>query len=79
MNTQKEINKQLVTELKKYKAEAKKYRKGFEIEKNIKNGLYFFILTNDLLELLKQFRKTNDYQAEDYHVKSLEFLINRLP
>jgi hypothetical protein len=55
-----------------------KYKQNFEIEKNIKNGLYFFILTHDLLGLLKEFRKTNDYEDIDYHVKCLDFLVDSL-
>lgn len=79
MTTQKQINKELVKELKQTKLELQKYKQDFEIEKNIKNGLYFFILTHDLVGLLQQFRKTNNYQKEDYYIKSLEFLIEKLP
>lgn len=78
MTTQKQLNKELVKELKQVKSELLKYKQNFEIEKNIKNGLYFFILTNDLVPLLQKFRKTNDCHSEDYHLKSLDFLIGSL-
>lgn len=78
MATQKQLNKELVQELKEIKSELQKYKQDFEIEKNIKNGLYFFILTHDLLYLLKEFRKTNNYQDEDYHIKCLNYLIDNL-
>ncbi|WP_298423213.1 hypothetical protein [uncultured Kordia sp.] len=78
MTNQKEVNQVLVQELKETKTALAKCQQSFEVEKNIKNGLYFFILKNDLLNLLRQFRKTNDYQNEDYHIKSLEFLIENL-
>ncbi|WP_430412866.1 hypothetical protein [Kordia sp.] len=78
MTSQKEVNKVLVKELKQTKTELANCKKSFEVEKNIKNGLYFFILKNDLLNMLRQFRKTNDYQTGDYHIKSLEFLIDNL-
>ena len=54
--TQKELNERLLEELKQYKEYAQKYRESFEIEKNIKNGLYFFILNNGL------FNKLRDYE-----------------
>lgn len=76
---QKQLNKELLQELKQIKSELLRYKQDFEKEKNIKNGLYFFILTNDLIDLLKEFRKTNDYYETDYQVKSLEFLIDSLP
>ncbi len=78
MTSQKEVNKILLKELKQKKSELEKYKHDFEIEKNIKNGLYFFILTNNLYELLKKFCKTNDYQKEDYHIKSLDYLVENL-
>lgn len=78
MTNQKEVNKALLKELKQKKSELEKYKRDFEIEKNIKNGLYFFILTNELYDLLRKFSKTNDYQKEDYQIKSLEFLIENL-
>lgn len=78
MTTQKQLNKELLQELKQVKSELLKYKQDFEIEKNIKNGLYFFILTNDLVESLKEFRKMNDYHTSDYHLKSLDFLIDNL-
>jgi hypothetical protein len=78
MKTQKELNKVLLQELKETKSKLENYKRSFEIEMNIKNGLYFFILTNDLFDLLKQFRKTNDYQKRDYHMKSLEYLVENL-
>ncbi|MBC8757214.1 hypothetical protein H2O64_21270 [Kordia sp. YSTF-M3] len=78
MTNQKEVNKVLLKELKQKKSELEKYKRDFEIEKNIKNGLYFFILTNELYDLLRKFSKTNDYQKEDYQIKSLEFLIENL-
>lgn len=79
MTTQKQLNKELLEELKQVKSELLKYKQDFEIEKNIKNGLYFFILMNDLVALLQEFRKTNDYHKTDYHLKSLDFLIDGLP
>ena len=79
MTTQKQLNKELLQELKEIKSELQRYKQDFEIEKNIKNGLYFFILTNDLVDLLKEFRKTNDYHKTDYQLKALDFLINTLP
>lgn len=78
MTNQKEVNKILLKELKQKKSELKKCKREFEIEKNIKNGLYFFILTNNLYELLVTFAKTNDYQKEDYQIKSLDYLIENL-
>jgi len=78
MKTQKELNKVLLQELKETKSKLEKYKQNFEIEMNIKNGLYFFILTNDLFDLLKQFRKTNNYQDQDYHIKCLEYLVENL-
>ena len=75
MTTQKQLNKELLQELKEVKSELQRYKQDFEIEMNIKNGLYFFILTNDLVALLQKFRETNDYQSEDYQVKCLDFLI----
>lgn len=78
MTTQKQLNKELVKELKQVKSELLKYKQDFEIEKNIKNGLYFFILTHDLVGLLQEFRKTNDYHETDYQLKSLDFLIDSL-
>ena len=79
MTTQKQLNKELLQELKEIESELQRYKQDFEIEKNIKNGLYFFILTNDLVDLLKEFRKTNDYHKTDYQLKALDFLINTLP
>lgn len=79
MTTQKQLNKELLQELKEIKSELQRYKQQFEIEKNIKNGLYFFILTHDLVDLLKEFRKTNDYHKTDYQLKALGFLINTLP
>ncbi|NAS32442.1 hypothetical protein GTQ40_15765 [Flavobacteriaceae bacterium R38] len=78
MKTQKELNKKLLEELKQHKAELIKYKKDFEVEKNIKNSLYFFILNNDLFERLKQFEQSKD-RSEDYHLKTLSLLISRLP
>lgn len=78
MKTQKELNKVLLTELKETKSKLEKYKRNFETEMNIKNGLYFFILTNNLFDLLKQFRKTNNYHQEDYYLKSLEYLAENL-
>jgi len=78
MKTQKELNKVLLQELKETKSKLERYKQNFEIEMNIKNGLYFFILTNDLFDLLKQFRNTNNYQDQDYHIKSLEYLVENL-
>ncbi|WP_046758800.1 hypothetical protein [Kordia jejudonensis] len=79
MTTQKQLNKELLQELKEVKSELLRYKQDFEKEKNIKNGLYFFILTNDLVALLQEFRKTNDYYDTDYQVKALDFLIDTLP
>ncbi len=79
MATQKQLNKELVQEIKEIKAELQKCKQNFEIEMNIKNGLYYFILTNDLVGLLKQFQQTNDYENEDYYIKCLEFLTDKLP
>lgn len=42
MKTQQELNKYLLSELKKQKQETENYKELFEKEKNIKNGLYFF-------------------------------------
>ena len=79
MTTQKQLNKELLQELKEIKSELQRYKQQFEIEKNIKNGLYFFILTNDLVALLQKFRETNDYNKTDYQLKALDFLIDSLP
>jgi hypothetical protein len=79
MATQKQLNKELVQELKEIKSELQKYKQDFEIEMNIKNGLYYFILINNLLGLLKEFRENNNYENEDYHIKCLEFLASTLP
>jgi len=79
MTTQQQINKELVKELKQIKSELAKYKRNFEIEKNIKNYLYFFILTNDLLDLLKQFKQENNDEYTDYHIKSLDYLIDNIP
>lgn len=76
---QKQLNKELLQELKEVKSELLRYKQDFEKEKNIKNGLYFFILTNDLVALLQEFRKTNDYYETDYQLKALDFLVNTLP
>jgi len=78
MTNQKEVNRALLKELKQKKSELEKYKRDFETEKNIKNGLYFFILTNKLYKQLVTFSRTNDYQKEDYHIKSLEYLIENL-
>jgi hypothetical protein len=78
MKNQKELNKHLVKELKLQKAELKRYRNGFETEKNIKNSLYFFILNNGLFEKLKKFEQSRD-RSVDYHLKALYFLAENLP
>ncbi|WP_420572297.1 hypothetical protein [Kordia sp.] len=79
MITQKQLNQELLKELQTVKLELQRYKQDFEKEKNIKNGLYFFILANDLLPLFHEFRKTNEYHDTDYQLKALEFLINTLP
>lgn len=79
MTTQQQINKELVKELKQLKSELAKYKRDFELEKNIKNCLYFFILTNDLLDLLKQFQQENNDDNADYYIKSLDYLIDNIP
>ncbi|MBC8754821.1 hypothetical protein H2O64_09075 [Kordia sp. YSTF-M3] len=76
MTTQQQLNKELVQELKQLKQELAKYKRNFEIEMNIKNYLYFFILTNDLLDLLKEFKQKYNNDNGDYYIKSLEFLVN---
>ncbi|MFK7750557.1 MAG: hypothetical protein AB8B65_19350 [Kordia sp.] len=78
MTNQKEVNRALLKELKQKKSELEKYKHDFETEKNIKNGIYFFILTNNLYEQLVTFTETNDYQKEDYQIKSLDYLIENL-
>ncbi len=76
MSTQQQLNKELVAELKEIKQELAKYKHNFETEMNIKNYLYFFILTNNLVESLKEFQKTYKNDNGDYYIKSLEYLVN---
>ena len=79
MTTQQQLNRELMQELKQLKSEFAKYKRNFEIEKNIKNCLYFFILTNDLVDLLKQFKQENNDDTVDYHMKSLDYLVENIP
>lgn len=76
MTTQQQLNKELVQEIKELKAKVAKYKRSFETEMNIKNYLYFFILTNNLVESLKEFQQQHANTNEDFYVKSLEFLVN---
>lgn len=79
MKTQQDLNKYLLSELKKQKQQTENYKELFEKEKNIKNGLYFFILNNGMFEKLKEYEPLTDYQKTDYHNKSLLYLISNLP
>ncbi|WP_430409465.1 hypothetical protein [Kordia sp.] len=76
MTTQQQLNKELVAELKELKQELAKYKHSFETEMNIKNYLYFFILTNNLVESLREFQQKYNNDNDDYYIKSLEFLVN---
>ncbi|WP_298427385.1 hypothetical protein [uncultured Kordia sp.] len=75
MTTQQQLNKELVAELKEIKQELAKYKHSFETEMNIKNYLYFFILTNDLVASLQEFQKKYNNDNGDYYIKSLEYLV----
>jgi hypothetical protein len=75
MTTQQQLNKELVQELTELREKLAQKEAQFHTEKNIKNFLYFFILSNDLVALLKEFQQANHKDNEDYYIKSLEFLV----
>ncbi|WP_046755399.1 hypothetical protein [Kordia jejudonensis] len=79
VTNQQELNKKLVKELAECRTKLVRCKNDFEVEKSIKNGLYFFILENGLFEELKTFEPKAKYQTTDYKIKSLEKLANDLP
>ena len=79
VKNQRELNKKLVKELAECRTKLAHCKNDFEVEKNIKNGLYFFILENGLFEKLKTFEPSAKYQSTNYQIKCLEKLANDLP
>lgn len=75
----KELNTYLINKIELLQTEKKYFKQSFEVEKNIKNGLYFFILENGLFEKLKKFEPFVNYHTENFKIKSLEWLNANLP
>lgn len=76
MVTQQQLNKELIQELTELREEIANKEAQFRTEKNTKNFLYYFILTNNLLTLFAEFKYRHENEDEDYYLKSLEFLVN---
>jgi len=54
------------------------FKKKFFTERNIKNGLYYFILKKGLFEELKNHEPFANYQTTDSHKECLKWLLNSL-
>lgn len=53
------------------------YRKQFEVEKNIKNNLYYFILNQGLFSELRKFEGATDMRSPDGHQNAVAALTNQ--
>ena len=62
-----------------YNKKINKIQNKFEIEKNIKNNLYFFILENKLFNILKKWQRGLDMSKPGGHSKAVQYLKLRFP
>jgi len=62
-----------------YNKKIKQIKNEFEIEKNIKNNLYFFILENNLIDRLKEWQRGINMSQPGGHKKAIQYLILSLP
>lgn len=52
------------------------YKHNFEVEKNIKNNLYFFILDQGLFNELRKFEGATNMRSPDGHSRAVNALTN---
>ena len=64
--------------IKAEKEKAAYYKELFIKERNIKNGLYYFILKNGLFEKLKVYEPATDYQTTNHHEKCLRWFAENM-
>ena len=55
------------------------YKQQFEVEKNIKNNLYAFVLQNYGFAKLKEYEQKTNMRSPDGHLKALQCLAFALP
>jgi len=55
------------------------YKRKFEIEKNIKNNLYAFILSQGLFNQLQDYEMNNDMRSSDGFGLAIEYLKLNFP
>lgn len=76
MENQKLTTAQYQTTIDNLLDKVSKLKRDFEVEKNIKNNLYFFILQQQLLDELKDFSNERDVTSENFHSDCIEYLLN---
>ncbi|OFY61622.1 MAG: hypothetical protein A2Y71_03025 [Bacteroidetes bacterium RBG_13_42_15] len=69
----------LLEELESTKRKLESTRRDFEIEMNLKNNLYAFVLSHGMFKELEAYSKANRMESPDGHLKAIRCLAMGLP